>query len=302
MRLRNLYTFLTVARLGSFHAAASRLHASQPAISARINALEDELNVQLFVRDKRGTQLTPRGVQLMPYAEKLVAISREMKAQLSEDAPERGTVRIGIVDTLTHLWLSRLLTSWHDEHPLIAFELISDTTASLVTQLKASDLDLVLMVADEQPLPSFVSEPLCSYPQCWVASPQLAGAANLGGLDDLREHAILSFPRGTRPWRYLTSLFEPLGESAPVIHTCSSVASLLTLVKQGVGIAFLPEPLVNQDILAKQLFTIDTLPKAPALNFCCAWRLDDDRILPRLLAETARKMIAAPNSIDKLPV
>lgn len=291
MRLRNLYTFLTVARLGSFHAAASQLHASQPAISARISALEDELNVQLFARDKRGTQLTPRGVQLLPYAEKLIAISREMKAQLTDDAPERGTVRIGIVDTLTHLWLSRLLTCWHTEHPLIAFELISDVTSSLIAQLKAADLDLVLMVADEQPMPAFVSEPLCSYAQCWVASPTLPGASNIVSIHDLAEQAILSFPRGSRPWRYLTTLFEPLGDAAPVIHTCSSVASLLTLVKQGVGIAFLPEPLVAEELAAEQLFSIESLPKAPALNFCCAWRLDDDRILPRLLAETARNMI-----------
>ncbi|KEA62706.1 Transcriptional regulator, LysR family [Marinobacterium lacunae] len=292
MRLRNLYTFLTVARLGSFHAAAAQLHASQPAISARISALEDELNVQLFARDKRGTQLTPRGVQLLPYAEKLIAISHEMKAQLLDDAPERGTLRIGIVDTLTHLWLSQLLTRWHEEHPLIAFELISDTTASLITQLKAADLDLVLMVADEHPLPSFVTEPLCSYPQRWVASPAMTEVEHIKGLRDITEHAILSFPRNTRPWRYLKELFEPLGELAPVIHTCSSVASLLSLVKQGVGIALLPEPLVMQEVYQKKLILVENLPKAPALNFCCAWRLDDDRILPRLLTDTARRMIA----------
>jgi DNA-binding transcriptional LysR family regulator len=292
VRLRNLHTFLTVARLGSFHAAAAKLHASQPAISARIAALEDELNVQLFLRDTRGTHLTPRGVQLLPYAEKLLAISREMREQLSDDAPQRGSLRIGIVDTLAHLWLARLLTRWHEQHPLIAFELISDTTASLIEQLNESELDLVLMVAGEQPLPAFVSEPLCSYAQCWVASPALAGVEQIDSLDSLAGHSVLSFPRGTQPWRYLSGLFEPMGDRAPVIHTCSSVASLLTLVEQGVGIAFLPQPLVESRIHDGLMQALPALPGAPALNFCCAWRLDDDRILPRLLADTAREMLA----------
>lgn len=291
MRLRNLHTFLTVARLGSFHSAATQLHASQPAISARIAALEDELNVQLFVRDKRGTHLTPRGTQLLPYAEKLVAISREMKAQLADDAPERGVLRIGIVDTLAHLWLSKLLAIWHEQHPLIAYELISDTTASLINQLNASELDLVLMVADEHPLPAFVTEPLCSYAQCWVGSSALGQERSIRGLGDLRDRPVLSFPRGTRPWRHLQKLFEPLGDQAPVVHTCSSVASLLTLVEQGVGIAFLPEPLVATGVNEGRLKVLERLPAAPALNFCCAWRLDDDRILPRLLSATAREMI-----------
>lgn len=197
MRLRNLHTFLTVARLGSFHAAAAKLHASQPAISARIAALEDELSVQLFSRDTRGTHLTARGTQLLPYAEKLIAISREMREQLCDDAPQRGSVRIGIVDTLAHLWLTQLLSRWHQQHPLIAFELISDTTGSLVEQFKSSDLDLALMVAGDQPLPALVSEPLCSYAQCWVANPSLLADAN--SIDSL---ASLGAPSGAivSPW------------------------------------------------------------------------------------------------------
>lgn len=293
MRLRNLHTFLTVARLGSFHAAAAKLHASQPAISARIAALEDELNVQLFSRDTRGTHLTARGTQLLPYAEKLIAISREMREQLSDDAPQRGSVRIGIVDTLSHLWLAQLLSRWHQQHPLIAFELISDTTGSLIEQLKASDLDLALMVAGEQPIPTFVSEPLCSYAQCWVASTELCAQNSIDDLASLAQHPVLSFPRGTQPRRYLAELFEPMGEAAPMIHTCSSVASLLTLVEQGVGVAFLPQPLVDNQIQRGLLQELPTLPQAPALSFCCTWRLDDDRILPRLLAATAREMLAS---------
>ena len=147
MRLRNLNTFVKVARLGSFHAAAQQLHATQPAISARIHALEEELGAQLFIRDKSGTRLSSRGTQLLPYAEKLLAISQEMKQQITDENPQKGTLRIGITDTLAHLYLSPLLQNWQQQHPLMSFELISDVTLTLTRQLQAHELDLALMVA-----------------------------------------------------------------------------------------------------------------------------------------------------------
>ncbi len=291
MRLRNLNTFIQVARLGSFHAAAQHLHASQPAISARILALEEELGVKLFLRDKGGTRLTPRGMQLLPYAEKLMAISREMKAQLREGVPERGSLRIGIADTLAQLWLGPLLRRWREQHPLIEFELNIDLSLNLWKQLKEHQLDLALMVVEGQAA-DLVTEPLCQYPQYWVAAPTLRLATQPASLETLASQPVLSFPRQTRPWLYLQHLFAPLGEAAPMLHTCSSVANLLTLAEQGNGVALLPEPLVAERISAGTLNRLQVTPEPPPLEFCCSWRLDDDRLLPRLLADSARELVS----------
>lgn len=316
MRLRNLNTFVKVARLGSFHAAAQQLHATQPTISARISALESELGTQLFIRDKSGTRLSSRGIQLLPYAEKLLAISQEMKQQLAEENPQRGTLRIGIADTLAHLWLSELLKHWQEQHPLISFELISDVTPTLTKQLEECQLDLALMVSDQTLPEELVTAPLCSYPQYWVASPELAEAVGkmLGdnfmvdpesvvqtvsqisdervrSVRDLAQFPVLSFPRNTRPWNYLQQLFMPL-EEMPVFHTCSSVASLVSLVTQGMGVALLPEPIMRKEMAEGRLVKINTMEQPPALAFCCGWRLDDDRIVPQLLAESAREIMS----------
>ncbi|MBB1487414.1 LysR family transcriptional regulator [Oceanospirillum sediminis] len=298
MRLRNLNTFVKVARLGSFHAAAQQLHATQPTISSRINALETELGTQLFIRDKSGTRLSARGMQLLPYAEKLLAISQEMKQQIAEENPQRGTLRIGIADTLSYLWLSPLLKHWQSQHPLISFELISDVTPTLIHQLQECQLDLALMVADTAmnmqengvELSDLVTEPLCSYPQCWVASPDLLNVDEISRISDLVQYPVLSFPRNTRPWRYLQKVFSQ-ADDMPVFHTCSSVTSLLTLSLQGVGIALLPEPIVRESIESGRLSEIQVGEKRPLLSFCCSWRLDDDRIVPGLLAESARQIM-----------
>ncbi len=292
MRLRNLNSFVKVARLGSFHAAAQQLHATQPAISARINALEDELGTQLFIRDKSGTRLTPRGVQLLPYAEKLLAISQEMKQQIQENNPQKGNLRIGIADTLAHLWLSPLLKHWQEQHPLMSFELISDVTPTLIRQLKEYKLDLALMVAEQTNIPELVTEPLCSYRQHWVAAPALLAEQTVNSIAGLARYPILSFPRDTRPWDYLQQLFRPLADDAPVFHTCSSVANLLALTCQGVGAALLPEPIVRQGLLDGSLVEFSIEQQPPELTFCCSWRLDDDRILPQLLASGGREIMS----------
>jgi len=295
MRLRNLLTFVKVARLGSFHAAAQQLHATQPAVSARIVALEDELGVQLFVRDKSGTRLTARGTQLLPYAEKLLAISQEMREQIQQDAPQRGSLRIGITDTLAHLWLAQLLQHWRQQYPLMSFELTCDVTPALTQQLQNHQLDLALMVTQPQISPDLVTEPLCSYPQHWVASPKLVKPEQINSTMDLTNYPLLSFPRDTRPWHYLQQLFASQSEQPEVVHTCSSVANLIALTCQGVGIALLPEPLVHSKLDSGELTILNTGESVPELGFCCSWRLDDDRILPRLLADSGREVVLASN-------
>ncbi|WP_249735649.1 LysR family transcriptional regulator [Aestuariirhabdus haliotis] len=297
MRIRNLSSFIKVAQLGSFHAAAQQLHASQPAISARIAALEEELGVQLFQRDKSGTRLTARGMQLLPYARKLVAVHEEMKAQLRDDTPQRGVVRVGVADTLAHVWMAPLLKRWREQFPLLQFEITTDLSSELWRGLHEHELDLALMVT-EQHSNELVVEPLCAFDQHWVAAPSLA--LDVGaGLSLLLRQPILSFPRNTRPWHYLQELLSSVSAGAqkddgeePIVYTCSAVANLLTLAEQGCGLALLPAPLVEESLSGGRLQSIDLVPKPPQLEFCCAWRLDDERVLPALLAQGSRELMA----------
>lgn len=290
MNLRNIATFVKVARLGSFHAASQQLHATQPAISARIASLEEELGVKLFARDKSGSRLTARGTQLLPYAEKLLAVEREMKDQVQQNAPDKGVLRIGIADTLAHLWLSPLLKCWQQQYPLVSFELTSDVTPELTRQLLNHQLDLALMVSEGSQSSQLISEPLCSYPQSWVGSPNLAKGLEIHDLEQLLEQPILSFPRDTQPWHFLQQQFSGF-EEPPVIHTCSSVANLIKLCVEGVGLALIPQPLAAAELESGELIEIKSQIKSPALSFCYSWRLDDDRLLPRLLADSSREVI-----------
>ncbi|WP_396588386.1 LysR family transcriptional regulator [Bermanella sp. R86510] len=297
MRIRNLMTFTKIAELNSFHGAAKALQTTQPAISARIAALEADLGTSLFRRDKGGTQLTSRGRQLLPFAQKLVRISEEMRAQLDQNLTDGDSVRIGIADTLAQLWVAPLLKQWRLDFPHMQFEVVVDISDHLIKQLENHQLDMVLIVSQSNNN-VFMSEHLCSYPQVWVASNEVIQQQNWQnktvGLEQLAQCSILSFPKHTQPWQDLDRMFSILAEKRPMLHTCSSVSHLMNLTEQGLGVALLPEPLAQLLIgqRSAQIINAHASVKPSELNFCCGWRFDDERVLPTLLAATAREVIA----------
>ncbi len=173
-----------------------------------------------------------------------------------------------------------------------------------MAKLHQHELDLALIVA-EQHSSEIVVEPLCAYAQCWVAAPSLSLDVSRG-LALLQQQPLLSFPRNTRPWLYLQELLAPLKTQQgalsyrePMLYTCSSVANLLALPQQGCGVALLPEPLVREALQKGSLVRLSLSPEPPVLEFCCGWRLDDSRMLPGLLAESGRALMAGGNSENR---
>ncbi|WP_299771424.1 LysR family transcriptional regulator [uncultured Pseudoteredinibacter sp.] len=292
MQIKNLISFVKVAQLGSFHAAAKQLHSSQPAISARINSLENELGVQLFERDASGTRLTSRGQQLLPLAQKMCSLQQDMKEQLRDVLPERGIARIGVSDTLAHLWLTSMLSRWQERLPLMEFEICVDVSNNLNQQLLKHQLDLAFVVGPRQS-DELCSEPLIEYPLCWVSSPSLAG--NWHGqisLAELSKHPLLSFPRNSLPGSQLQRMLDEAELDEVRLHSCSSLANLLPLAEQGLGSALIPEAAASKALQNGKLEKLDVKPSPAPLPFISCWRADDDRHLAPLLAQIALEIVA----------
>src|ERR1051326_7209357 len=96
MEIDQIETFLAVAAYGGFHRAAAALRMSQPAVSARIKALEQSLGVSLFTRAPGGLELSPAGRALKPYAEQLLQAATMARQAIQELNPggKGGTLQI----------------------------------------------------------------------------------------------------------------------------------------------------------------------------------------------------------------
>ncbi|MFS8571592.1 MAG: LysR family transcriptional regulator, partial [Clostridia bacterium] len=118
MELRQLRYFLAVAERLHFARAAESLHISQPTLSQQIRALEEELGVQLFQRNKRHVALTADGEALLAYARQLVALADDVREEFAERSGlRRGRVRLGATPTLGSHLLPRVIGGFFKMYP-----------------------------------------------------------------------------------------------------------------------------------------------------------------------------------------
>ncbi len=120
MDIEQLITFERIVREGSFSKAARSLNSSQPAISARVQALEQEVGGELFQRGGRRITLTERGERFLPYARQTIALLTEgiETARLTQTG-QRGKVTVGTMQSLAGNFLATTIASFHKTHPQV---------------------------------------------------------------------------------------------------------------------------------------------------------------------------------------
>lgn len=144
MNLDHLKTFLDVARTGSFHRSARRLHVSQSTVSARIRTLEAQTGQVLFQRLKTGAVLTGAGRRMAPHADTAVRAWERGRQHLSLDETQRVECALGIQSVLAE-WLA---TEWigrvHELHPEIALRVEAGDSDALMGWLDEMLIDLAV--------------------------------------------------------------------------------------------------------------------------------------------------------------
>jgi DNA-binding transcriptional LysR family regulator len=142
MELYQLRSFAAVAESGHLTRAADRLHISQPALSAQIKALEDELGVALFERLSTGMELTPAGRKLLPEAQKVVSAAQVLRSHASAFKGEvAGRVRVGTVSDPAFIRVGDLLAQAVATSPLLEIELHNEVTGTAFEKVRDGALD-----------------------------------------------------------------------------------------------------------------------------------------------------------------
>src|SRR6059058_3705674 len=141
MELSDLLTFSTVARLGGITRAADELNTVQSNVTQRVKALEAEIGTALFERHSRGMTLTGAGRRLSPYAQRIVALSREAVLAARDDGEPKGPLSIGSMETTAAVRLPVLLADFHRRFPAVRLSLRTATTADLVAGVLDGSFD-----------------------------------------------------------------------------------------------------------------------------------------------------------------
>src|SRR6266436_3423338 len=294
---KSIETFLWVVTLGSFRGAAQRLNTTQTAISQRIAQLEREMGVKLLNRDHRVATPTPSGRQMMVYAEKLIGLRAQMMAEVGDRSAMRGVMRLGVAETIVHTWLPRLVKSMNEVYPNLSLEIEVDITPNLTARLLAQEIELAFVVG---PLSAsgVRNRVLCDYPVGFLASPALGLGKGPLTVQDLAKFPIITFPRKTQPYEAVRALFNRPDLPPIRLHASASLATVIHMAIEGLGIAVIPDAIVAGELADGRLQRIDTDLKIPPLTFSASWLASPEIVAVERVADLAVRIAQDSVAVD----
>lgn len=241
--LKQLEAFVAIARTGSFSAAARILHVSQPALTAVIKNLEQQLGVALFERTARGVTMTTAGRELLPTVDRLLTELNETLANLlSGTAPRGGTVTVACIPSAGSLFLPPLIADFNRLHATVRIDLRDAMTENreIVRMVRSGDIDCgvasPMPEAGELQFRHLYDDELVA-----LASPDWAGERG----DSLTWKELSTLPLiGMASNSYLRLLidqtFAAIGVSKRPVAQVSLITTAVGMARAGVGATVLP--------------------------------------------------------------
>lgn len=258
MELRNLITFSKIAHLKSFSKAAETLGYAQSTITTQIQLLEQELGTKLFERIGRGIELTESGEVFLGYVEKIINLSNEAKKAISKSDTPKGTLRIGIVESLCTIRLPELLKNYRIKYPAVEIIIKLGTCTDLRNMLKNNMVDLVLILGEPVDDSDLVSGMSYKEPMALLASPvnKLANKKEITIRDIANESLILT-EKGCSYRSVFEKMFHKAGLQPHVALEVGSIETIKTFAMSNLGITLLPVMTVKKELDQKQLMALD---------------------------------------------
>lgn len=224
--IKQLRAFLALTETDNFTRAAQQVNLSQPAFSALIATLEQEIGYRLFDRDTRKVQLNADGLHFIEIARSFVlAYDNTVKEIKSHANGYKGKVVLAVLPSMTVQWLPQLMADFHKQHPQIKIELLDSQWNRCLQAILSGQADLALTADDTMPS-ALHSELLFAddfYLVCHKDHP-LAEKESLD-LQDLVDYPFIGFSQGTSIRRYTDKLLNPFG-----INYVLEVSQLTTMM------------------------------------------------------------------------
>jgi DNA-binding transcriptional LysR family regulator len=284
--LRSLEVFYWVAKLRSFRGAAERLHTTQPAVSQRIAALETELGLRLFDRVARSVGLTPKGRELLDYAERMLRLRADMMRAVSAPAALSGVMRLGVAETIVHTWLARFIERVNATYPGIVLDMVVDISPNLRDSLVAHELDLAFLLGPVSQ-PNMTNYNLCRYPLAFVARSDIALGPEPVPLSRLIQMPLITFPKATRPYLVLRETLNKAQLPSARIFSNSSLSTIVRMTLDGIGVSVIPPVVIERDLEAGVLRLVNAEVSLPDLSFTASLPMTADGLIADPVAQLA---------------
>lgn len=256
--LRQLEAFVHIAATGTVHAAAQRLHLTQPALSMALAELERQLDTPLFNRERGRLYLSARGKELLPLAQEIIERTLDMQHQATSLSKTLGgELRIGASNTIGNYLVGDLLSGFIQKHPKVSLQVSVENTQDIVKRLLDYSLDV-----------GCVEGPI-HHPQLllkhWRDDELVVCAAASDPLAELKVLVPENFLGAKWILREPGSAMRTLAEQAlntlppgEILLEFGQVEAIKQAVIAGLGISYLPEAAIKDAVAVGRLVKLHT--------------------------------------------
>lgn len=259
--------FYTVANNGNITKASEELNITQPAISKSIKKLEDQLGGQLFVRTKRGVVLTQEGKEFYKYIKNAMEYIANGESKFTELINlESGCIRIGVSTTLTKEFLLPYLKKFHKLYPKIDIQIYTYLTADLIPRLRNGLIDLVILNVTDNTYGDDIEITKCrKIKDCFVVSDAFKKLTNKKiSLKELNKYPLILQAKGSNTREFLDTFTKSHNVILKPNIELASYSLVVDFTKIGLGIGYVTEDYIKEDLKNKELTILDLEETIPS--------------------------------------
>jgi DNA-binding transcriptional LysR family regulator len=263
LEIDQLETFLAVTTYGGFHRAAAALRLSQPAVSARIRALEESLGVTLFARGTGHMSLSPAGKALRPHAEQLlrnIAVARQAVHDLQ--ASMGGALRIAAALSVCTYFLPDVMKEYQASKPKALVTVRSGNSMQVLKMVLDGEVDIG--IARSLNHPEVETMTLRDDPLILVGHPRHPAARKRRiRLEEAESLPLIFYDRGSSDWTLSQGLFRRAGLLPNVVLEVETIEACKRMITRQLGLGFLPQIAVTEELRKRELVVLDIVNAEP---------------------------------------
>ncbi|MBP2636794.1 MAG: Transcriptional regulator, LysR family [Firmicutes bacterium] len=298
MEFRQLKTFVTIAKLGSFVQAADTLGYAQSTITNHIQTLENEMRVKLFERLGHRVMLTNQGKSFLPYADQVIKLTSEALEIVANPDISRGKLTIGTSESLGTYRLPGLLQTYRRTYPNVEMILKFANCSTICDCIRSNEIDVGLIINDKIAGDDLVVEKISDEQMLFlVASDHPLSRRKEVTPDDLKETCVILTEPGCSYRLTVETILKEFRVSPQSVLEASSIESIKQLIMLGLGISMLPRFAVQKELYEGQLCAVKWSGPIPGYRVQMLYHRDK-WLSPTLQAflDLTREVLLAPRT------
>ena len=252
--------FYYVGKNKSISKAADELMISQPAISRSVKTLEEQLNVNLFIRKRDGVELSEAGLLIFDKIKNAIMLIENVENEISSFKKlDFGYINIGASKTILHEFLMKYITEFHKEYPNIVIRVYTDKTSILIKKSKIGLIDIIFTNLDDTDYSDFKNVRLIKINDCLAVNESYSNLKDkVISNKELEELPFILLTKGATSRNIFDNVCNKNDIRINPIMEFGSNSLVKEFTLSGFGVGLLTEEFVKDEIKSGKLIKLNT--------------------------------------------